>query len=292
MGEIELAVRFIRATPTLDFLHVYSQPLLPMMHHVKPLGMVQQDSLRIAAVKIVASHLTRSEPPLRREVVTYMLDVDSHSFSMRKVRANWFRIINVIAGVIDTVKCVDDTRGWKNPTATLLVHALLVMLVWFPDLIIPTFAFYVFVIGVWNYRFRSRDTLPHFDPKISLAESLDRDELDEEFDALPCTRPNELVRARYDKLRMLRARVQTILGDFATQGERVQALVTWCDSRATGIFIGLCFVVAFILYLVPSKMVSMAFGFYYLRHPIFRDRMPSPALNFFRRLPSLSDRML
>ncbi|KAL3380023.1 hypothetical protein AABB24_000579 [Solanum stoloniferum] len=292
MGEIELAVRFIRATPTLDFLHVYSQPLLPMMHHVKPLGMVQQDSLRIAAVKIVASHLTRSEPPLRSEVVTYMLDADSHSFSMRKVRANWFRIINVIAGVIDIVKWVDDTRGWKNPTATLLVHALLVMLVWFPDLIIPTFAFYVFVIGAWNYRFRSRDTLSHFDRKISLAESLDRDELDEEFDALPCTRPNELVRARYDKLRMLGARVQTILGDFATQGERVQALVTWRDPRATGIFIGLCFVVAFILYLVPSKMVSMAFGFYYLRHPIFRDRMPSPALNFFRRLPSLSDRML
>ncbi|KAF3640300.1 Protein QUIRKY [Capsicum annuum] len=292
MGEIELAVRFIRATPTLDFLHVYSQPLLPMMHHVKPLGMVQQDSLRFAAVKIVASHLTRSEPPLRREVVTYMLDADSHSFSMRKVRANWFRIINVIAGVIDIVKWVDDTRGWKNPTATLLVHALLMMLVWFPDLIIPTFAFYVFVIGAWNYRFRSRDTLPHFDPKISLAESLDRDELDEEFDALPCTRPNELVRTRYDKLRMLGARVQTILGDFATQGERVQALVTWRDPRATGIFIGLCFVVAFILYLVPSKMVAMAFGFYYLRHPIFRDRMPSPALNFFRRLPSLSDRML
>ncbi|XP_009628258.1 multiple C2 domain and transmembrane region protein 16 [Nicotiana tomentosiformis] len=292
MGEIELAVRFIRATPTLDFLHVYSQPLLPMMHHVKPLGMVQQESLRTAAVKIVASHLTRSEPPLRREVVTYMLDADSHSFSMRKVRANWFRIINVIAGVIDIVKWIDDTRGWKNPTATLLVHALLVMLVWFPDLIIPTFAFYVFVIGAWNYRFRSRDTLPHFDPKISLAESLDRDELDEEFDALPCTRPNELVQARYDKLRMLGARVQTILGDFATQGERVQALVTWRDPQATGIFIGLCFVVAFILYLVPSKMVAMAFGFYYLRHPIFRDRMPSPALNFFRRLPSLSDRML
>ncbi|KAJ8528921.1 hypothetical protein K7X08_030661 [Anisodus acutangulus] len=292
MGEIELAVRFIRSTPTLDFLHVYSQPLLPMMHHVKPLGMVQQESLRTAAVKIVASHLTRSEPPLRREVVTYMLDADSHSFSMRKVRANWFRIINVIAGVIDIVKWVDDTRGWKNPTATLLVHALLVMLVWFPDLIIPTFAFYVFVIGAWNYRFRSRDTLPHFDPKISLAESLDRDELDEEFDALPCNRPNELVRARYDKLCMLGARVQTILGDFAMQGERVQALVTWRDPRATGIFIGLCFVVAFILYLVPSKMVAMAFGFYYLRHPIFRDRMPSPALNFFRRLPSLSDRML
>ncbi|KAK6139747.1 hypothetical protein DH2020_026507 [Rehmannia glutinosa] len=292
MGEIELAVRFARATPTLDFLHVYSQPLLPMMHHLKPIGVVQQEVLRAAAVKIVSAHLSRSEPPLRREVVTYMLDSDSNTFSMRKVRANWLRIINVIAGVIDVFKWVDDTRSWKNPTATILVHALLVMLVWFPDLIIPSLAFYIFVVGAWNYRFRSRASLPHFDPKISLAETIDRDELDEEFDVMPCTRPNEMVRARYDKLRMLGARVQTLLGDFATQGERMQALVTWRDPRATGIFVGLCFVVAFILYLIPSKMVAMAFGFYYLRHPIFRDRMPSPALNFFRRLPSLSDRML
>lgn len=292
MGEIELAVRFARVAPTLDFLHMYSQPLLPMMHHLKPIGMVQQDVLRTAAVKVVSTHLSRSEPPLRQEVVAYMLDADSHMFSMRKVRANWLRLINVIAGVIDVFRWIDDTRSWKNSTGTLLVHALFVMLVWFPDLIIPTLAFYVFLIGAWNYRFHSKASLPHFDTKISLTESIDRDELDEEFDAMPCMRPEETVRVRYDKLRMLGARVQIVLGDLATQGERVQALVTWRDPRATGIFVGLCFVVAFILYLVPSKMVAMAFGFYYFRHPIFRDQMPSPALNFFRRMPSLVDRML
>ncbi|XP_059668598.1 multiple C2 domain and transmembrane region protein 16 [Cornus florida] len=292
MGEIEVAVRLARVTPTLDFLHVYSQPLLPLMHHIKPLGMIQQEILRTTTVKLLAAHFSRSEPPLPQDVITYMLDAESHAFSMRKVRANWFRIINVVAGVIDVVKWLDDTRAWKNPTATILVHALLVMLVWFPDLIVPTFAFYLFVIGAWNYRFRSRIPLPHFDPKISFADSIDGDELDEEFDAVPSSRPNEMVRARYDKLRSLGARVQTILGDFATQAERVQALVTWRDPRGTGIFVGLCFVVAMILYLVPSKMVAMAFGFYYLRHPLFRDRMPSPALNFFRRLPSLSDRIL
>lgn len=292
MGEIEVAVRFARAAPTLDVLHLYSMPLLPIMHHIKPIGVMQQEILRSTAVKILCTHLSRSEPPLGREVITYMLDADSHTFSMRKVRANWFRIINVIAGIIDTVKWIDDTRSWRNPTSTILVHALLVMLVWFPDLIIPTLSFYMFVVGVWNYRLRSRNPLPHFDPKISLADKIDRDELDEEFDAIPCSRTNEMVHARYDKLRVLGARVQTVLGDFATQGERVQALVTWRDPRATGIFVGLCFVVAFILYLVPSKMVAMAFGFYFLRHPIFRDRMPSPALNFFRRLPSLSDRIL
>ncbi|KNA06939.1 hypothetical protein SOVF_176470 [Spinacia oleracea] len=292
MGDIELAVRFVRSSPSLDVLQVYSQPLLPLMHHIKPLPPGQQEMLRIAAVKILAVHLSRSEPPLRQEVVRYMLDADSHTFSMRKVRANWYRIINLVAGVIDVVKWIEDTRTWKNPTSTILVHALLVMLVWFPDLIIPTLAFYVFVIGAWNYRFRSRDPLPHFDPKISLAENIDRDELDEEFDIMPSNRSSEVVRARYDKLRTLGARVQTVLGDLATQGERVQALVTWRDPRATGIFVGLCFVVAIILYLVPSKMVAMASGFYYVRHPMFRDRAPSPAINFIRRLPSKTDRIL
>ncbi|RHN50775.1 putative C2 domain, phosphoribosyltransferase [Medicago truncatula] len=292
MGEIEIAIRFVRTVQRLDFLHVYSQPMLPLMHHIKPLGVVHQEVLRNTAVKMVAGHLSRSEPPLRKEVVFYMLDADSHNFSIRKVRANWCRIINVVAGLIEIVRWIEDTRGWKNPTATILVHALLVMLVWFPDLIIPTLAFYVFAVGAWNYRFRARDPLPHFDPKISLADVVDREELDEEFDIVPSTRSYEAVRARYDKLRTLGARVQTVLGDLATQGERVQALVTWRDPCATGIFVFLCLVVAMILYLVPSKMVAMACGFYYLRHPIFRDRLPSPGLNFFRRLPSLSDRIM
>ncbi|KAL8214418.1 hypothetical protein R6Q57_003867 [Mikania cordata] len=292
MGELEVAVRFIRMAPTLDFLNVYSQPLLPMMHHIKPIGVVQQEVLRTIAVKITAAHFSRSEPPLRREVVTYMLDADSHSFSMRKIRANWLRIVNILSGVINMVKWLDDTRSWKNPTATILVHVLLMMLVWFPDLIIPTLSFYMFAIGVWNYRFRSRARPPHFDPKLSLAETIDGNELDEEFDSVPCNRSNEMVRARYDKLRMLGARMQTVLGDIATQGERMQALVTWRDPRATGIFVGMCLVVAIVLYLVPSKFVAMTLGFYFMRHPIFKDRMPSQMGNFFQRLPSLADQML
>ncbi|GMH23018.1 hypothetical protein Nepgr_024861 [Nepenthes gracilis] len=292
MGDIELAVRFVRSTTTLDVLHMYTQSILPLMHHIQPLAVGNQEMLRSTAVKIIAAHLSRAEPPLRREIVLYMLDADSYAFSMRKVRVNWFRIINVIARLIDVVRWIDDTRSWKKPTATVLVHALLVVLVWFPDLIVPTLAFYVFVVGVLKYRFRSRDPLPHFDPKISLAESIDREELDEEFDAVPSNRPPDVVRGRYDKLRTLGARVQTALGDLAAQGERVQSLVTWRDPRATALFVGLCLVVAVTLYLVPSKVAAMALGFYYLRHPLFRDRAPSPALNFFRRLPSQSDRIL
>ncbi|XP_010454018.1 PREDICTED: protein QUIRKY-like [Camelina sativa] len=292
LGEIELAVRFVRSAPPLDFLHVYTQPLLPLMHHIKPLSLFQEEMLRNTAVKILAVHLSRSEPPLRPEIVRYMLDADSHTFSMRKVRANWLRIVNVVAGMVDVVRWVEDTRYWKNPTSTLLVHALVVMLIWFPDLIGPTLAFYLFVIGAWNYRFRSRAGLPHFDPRLSLADAADREELDEEFDVVPSNRPPEMVRSRYDKLRGVGVRVQTILGEVAAQGEKMQALVTWRDPRATGIFVGLCLFVALVLYIVPTKMVAMASGFYYFRHPIFRDRKPSPVLNFFRRLPSLSDRLM
>ncbi|CAM8971393.1 unnamed protein product [Rhodiola kirilowii] len=292
MGDVELAVRFVRATPSLDFLHVYSQPLLPLMHHLKPLGMVQQETLRHVAAKIMAARLSQSEPPLKQEVVLHMLDADSHAFSIRKVRANWVRIVNVVSGVIEAVKWVENVRAWINPTAAILVHALVVVLIWFPELILPSLALYVFTLGAWNYWSKPRVTLPHVDLRLSLADVAERDELDEEFDTVPSSKPNEVVRARYEKLRAIGMRVQIALGDLATQGERVKALVTWQDPRATCIFVVLCFFVALVLYVVPSKMVAMAFAFYYLRHPLFRDRKPSPALNFFRRLPSLSDRII
>ncbi|KAK0600779.1 hypothetical protein LWI29_018343 [Acer saccharum] len=205
-----MAVRFIRSSPTLDFLHC-THSLCTIDASYQTTRVVHQEMLRSTACKIIAAHLARSEPPLRQDVVRYMLDADTQSFSMRKVRVNYFRIVNILAGLIDIVRWVDNTRAWKNPTTTILVHALLVMLVWFPDLIVPTLAFYVFVIGVWNYRFRSRVPLPHFDRKMSLADTAERDELDEEFDMVPSTRSPEVVRVRYDKLRTLGARVQTVL---------------------------------------------------------------------------------
>ncbi len=104
--------------------------------------------------------------------------------------------------------------------------------------------------------------------------------------------PPEVLRARYERLRTLAGRVQRVMGDVAAQGERVQALVSWRDPRASRIFVGVCLAVAVALYAMPPKMVAVAGGFYYLRHPMFRDPMPPAAVNFFRRLPSLSDRML
>ncbi|KAG4137403.1 hypothetical protein ERO13_D07G069600v2 [Gossypium hirsutum] len=291
MGEIELAVRF--ACPSLlpDTCSAYGQPLLPRMHYLRPLGVAQQEALRGAATKMVAEWLARSEPPLGQEVVKYMLDADSHTWSMRKSKANWFRIVAVLAWAVGLAKWLDNIRRWKNPVTTVLVHVLYLVLVWYPDLVMPTGSLYVVLIGVWYYRFRPK--IPAgMDIRLSQAETVDPDEIDEEFDTIPSSKPPEIIRARYDRLRILAGRVQTVLGDFATQGERVQALVSWRDPRATKLFIGVCLAITFILYVVPPKMVAVALGFYYLRHPMFRDPMPPASLNFFRRLPSLSDRLM
>ena len=291
MGEIEVAVRF--ACPSLlpDTCVAYGQPLLPRMHYLRPLGVAQQEALRGAATRMVATWLGRSEPPLGSEVVRYMLDADSHTWSMRKSKANWFRIVGVLAWLVGLAKWLDDIRRWRNPVTTVLVHILYLVLVWYPDLIVPTGFLYVFLIGVWYYRFRPK--IPSgMDTRLSQAESVDPDELDEEFDTIPSSKPPEIIRVRYDRLRILAARVQTVLGDFATQGERFQALVSWRDPRATKLFIGVCLAITIILYAVPPKMVAVALGFYYLRHPMFRDPMPPASLNFFRRLPSLSDRLM
>ncbi|OIT33423.1 PREDICTED: protein QUIRKY [Nicotiana attenuata] len=291
MGEIEVAIRFVCPSLLPETCAVYGQPVLPKMHYLRPLGVAQQEALRGAAIKMVAAWLARSEPPLGPEVVRYMLDADSHTWSMRKSKANWFRIVAVLAWAVGLAKWLDDIRRWRNSVTTILVHVLYLVLVWYPDLIVPTGFLYVFLIGVWYYRFRPK--IPAgMDTRISQSETVDPDELDEEFDTLPSSRPPEIIRMRYDRLRILAARVQTVLGDFATQGERVQALVSWRDPRATKLFIIVCLIITIVLYAVPPKMVAVALGFYFLRHPMFRDPMPPATLNFFRRLPSLSDRLM
>ncbi|KAJ6826647.1 putative protein QUIRKY [Iris pallida] len=293
MGEVEVAVRFSRSVTSLDLIHVYGRPMLPPMHHVRPIPSLQRDPLRLSAARIVAGHLSRSEPSLKREVVAWMLDsADPRGFSMRKVRSNYNRILSSLSWIADVARWVEDTRAWRNPTATTIAHGVMILLIWFPELIIPTLALHLFGTGLWRYRYRVR--IPPADPsvKISGADVVEREELDEEFDQMPSTRGAEVVRARYDRVRAMGARVQGMLGDVAAQTERLHALTTWRDPRATGVFLGACLVVAMIMYLVPSRLVALVAGLYFLRHPVFRDRMPSPALNFFRRLPSLSDRIL
>lgn len=290
MGELHLAIRF-SCTSMVNMMHIYSRPLLPKMHYVRPLTVVQLDSLRHQAVNIVAARLSRSEPPLRKEVVEYMTDADSHLWSMRRSKANFFRLMSVFNGLFSVSKWFGEVCMWRNPITTALVHVLFVMLVCFPELIFPTVFLYMFLIGLWNYRYRPRYP-PHMNTRISYADTVLPDELDEEFDTFPTTRHSDVVRNRYDRLRSVAGRIQTVVGDIASQGERIQGLLSWRDPRATVIFMVFCLVAALVLYATPFQVLTVMAGFYVMRHPRFRHKLPSAPLNFFRRLPARTDSML
>ncbi|EPS58331.1 hypothetical protein M569_16484 [Genlisea aurea] len=290
MGELHLALRF-SCTSLVNMLHIYSKPLLPKMHYVRPFSVMQLDVLRHQAVNIVATRFARAEPPLRKEVVEYMSDVDSHLWSMRKSKANFFRLMSVFSGLLAVGKWFGDICSWKNPITTVLVHVLYLLLVSFPELILPTVFLYMFLIGIWNFRNRPRHP-PHMNTKMSQAEAVSPDELDEEFDTFPTTRNPDLVRMRYDRLRSVAGRIQTVVGDVATQGERVGSILSWRDPRATSIFVAFCLAAALVLYVTPFQVVAGLAGVYLMRHPRFRHRLPSVPTNFFRRLPARTDSML
>ncbi|XP_030526064.2 FT-interacting protein 3 [Rhodamnia argentea] len=291
MGEIEIAVRF-SCSSWLSLIQAYTTPMLPRMHHVRPLGPAQQDMLRHTAMRVVTARLARSEPPLGQEVVQYVLDSDTHVWSMRRSKANWFRVVGCLSCVAMFGRWLDGIRTWAHPPTTVLMHVLLVAVVLCPHLVIPTVFMYAFLILILRFRYRHRAAPNSMDPRLSYAEVVGPDELDEEFDGFPTTRPSEVVRIRYDRLRALAGRAQTLLGDVAAQGERLDALFSWRDPRATGLFVAFCLVASLGFYVVPFKVFLLGSGFYYLRHPRFRDDMPSVPVNFFRRLPSLSDQML
>ncbi|XP_062227267.1 FT-interacting protein 7-like [Phragmites australis] len=289
-GELHLAVRFT-CTAWANMLAMYGRPLLPKMHYTNPISVLQLDYLRFQAMQMVATRLGRAEPPLRREVVEYMLDVDSHMFSLRRSKANFKRITSLFSSAVAMGKWMDGICKWKNPLTTILVHVLFLILVCYPELILPTVFLYLFMIGVWNYRRRPRKP-PHMDTVLSHAELAHPDELDEEFDTFPTSKPGDIVRMRYDRLRSVAGRVQTVVGDLATQGERAQSLLSWRDPRATAIFIALSLIVAVVLYVTPFQVVAVVVGLYLLRHPRFRSKQPSVPFNFYRRLPAKSDMML
>ncbi|KAM3320126.1 hypothetical protein P3S67_007326 [Capsicum chacoense] len=133
------------------------------------------------------------------------------------------------------------------------------------------------------------------DARLSQAETAypdEPDELDEEFDTFPTFRPTDIVRMRYDRLRCMAGRVQTIVGDLTTQGERALAILSWRDPRATTIFIILALIWVVFLYVIPFQVVAVLMGLYWLRHPLFWSKLPSVPVNFFKRLQSKSHMLL
>lgn len=103
MGELELAIRF-SCTSTVNLMNAYLQSQLPRMHYFYPLDPRQVEGLRVAAMNIVALRLMRSEPPLRQEVVQFMLDTEQERWSMRRSKANYFRIMVYCSYALETTK--------------------------------------------------------------------------------------------------------------------------------------------------------------------------------------------
>ncbi|XP_076917869.1 FT-interacting protein 3-like [Bidens hawaiensis] len=127
------------------------------------------------------------------------------------------------------------------------------------------------------------------DTRLSCADNAHPGELDEEFDNFPTNRNPDVVRMQYDRLRSIAGRIQTVVGDLATQGKWFQALLSWRDPRATALFLIFCLAVAVVLYVTPFQVLALI---YVLRHPKFRHKLPGVPLNFFRRLPAKTDSML
>ena len=124
------------------------------------------------------------------------------------------------------------------------------------------------------------------DTRLSHADAAHLDELDKEFDTFPTSRSSDIIRMRYDRLRSIRGRVQIVIGDLATQGERFQSLLSWRDPRATTLFVTFCLIAAIVLYVTPFQVVALLIGLYVLRHPKFRHKLSSIPFNFIRRLPA------
>lgn len=161
-----LQIRFT-LTSLVNSLYVYTRPLLPKMHYIQP---PYPWCKKICfGTKPVAQRLSRAELPLRREVVEYMSDAHAHLFSMRRSKDNFFRLMSVQSGPLAVGRWLSEVCAWKNPVTTVLVHVLHVMLVCYPELILLTRFLYMFLIGLWNFRYRPPYP-PHMNTRLSHAD--------------------------------------------------------------------------------------------------------------------------
>ncbi|KAL7002503.1 hypothetical protein U1Q18_003656 [Sarracenia purpurea var. burkii] len=95
--------------------------------------------------------------------------------------------------------------------------------------------------------------------RVSYADAVYPDELDEEFDTFPMSQSVDLVRMRSDQLTSLAGSIQNVVGYVAIQGEQVLAVIA---------------------------------GIYVLRHPRFQHKLLAAPLSFLHWLLARTDSML
>nr|KYP49297.1 Multiple C2 and transmembrane domain-containing protein 1 [Cajanus cajan] len=290
MGEIQLAVRF--SCPSLfNVMQTYAQPLLPEIHYISPLSIFQLDSLRNQAANITTLRFKRAEPPLSKEVVEYMLDMGANVWSMRRGKTLFYRVAGLLSVLVFVAKQFDQIHSWKNSVTTVFSYFMFLFVIFFPRIILPSTFSLLLLIGIWRYRTRPRYP-SHVDMKLSQVDGATAEDLEEEFDPFPSKFNGDNLKKRYDRLRGLAGRVLEVMSDLATQGERVQSLLSWRDPRATALFVIFCFVAVFVTYFVPFRIMMFIWVTYVLRPPRFRFHLPAVPQNFLRRMPAKSDGML
>ncbi|KAL4627233.1 hypothetical protein ACB092_05G153600 [Castanea dentata] len=267
MGEIQLAVRLSSSTSLINRVRTYSQPLLPKMQCSSTLSEFKLDKLRNEAASLIVLSLTRDEPPLRKEVISYMLDVGVETWSLEKVIANYDRVRMVVISFLDWF---ENIRNWKLTMIFFYASPLIAIL--FPNMLLPII--FLGLIGDWLWRYRKRPRLPP-DMHITLT--------------------GIVINSRYDQLRVIR-RMQTALGELATLGEKVESLLSWRDGLGTSVFF-----VVFVFLCVAAFSITYAIGcrwfmvFLMVLLVNFLDRMPTRTLsylkNFLDRMPTRTDSM-
>ncbi|KAL2344387.1 hypothetical protein Fmac_005672 [Flemingia macrophylla] len=110
---------------------------------------------------------------------------------------------NLLRHIFDVPRLVCSGVGEK-----ILLAAIVLCLY----LVLPIVFMYAFLILLLRFHYRQRKP-QSVDPRMSYMDMVSLDELDEEFDGFPTTRAAEVVRIRYDKVRALAGRAQTLLGD-------------------------------------------------------------------------------
>lgn len=213
----------------------------------------------------------------------------STMFSFRKSKSVFNRYAAVISPLLAAWSWFEDVAEWKDPYFTVLIHFVFLVTVCYPCIILPAITSCLFLLVLW--RCRCRPSHPeHLDTSISLVKDAHPDEIDEEFDTFPTTKLPVVVNMRYDRLRVIAGRFQTMASDLVTVTERVETLFSWRDPRATLVFV-LCFATAIVLCITPC-LAAVAVAFYTMRHPRFQSGKPTALVSCFLRLPSKRDTIM
>ncbi|XP_050379825.1 FT-interacting protein 3-like [Argentina anserina] len=291
-GELQLSYRF-SSPSTFNVYSSYLEPLWPKLHYKLPLSVHQISKLKDQAIKLTVSKLKKAEPPLSEEVVRYVLEDNKFRFSLRRARANFIRCAKLLNSFSFCKQQFDRLRNWTNMMHTIIFIICLNLVYFFPAMALSSMFFMLCGLGAWGYRTRPRQ-LPHIDTELSQVYSVLPDEIAEEFDSFPTRVPREIVVDRYYRLAKIIFNAQTMLGDIATIGERVQSMLSWRDKRATFFVLIFFFTAGVLFYAIPWSLglVYVLTIAYVFLHPRFRIDLPSYFQNFIARLPSNMDSML